>query len=177
MSEWTLGVDPGKRAGAALLAPDGGVYRWWTWTPAKGGWRVQRAIGEASKRESMYAVGGLLADNIPLHVGIVTVSLEAVQIQTARRVSGASVVTLAESAGELLGPLRTLGPVVRPRPADWAALVGGLGGHTERAYHRADSLVWHCARPTREDAGTLECLGALHEAIWIARWAQLQETP
>ena len=159
----TLGLDPGAN-GAAVLLDDLSVLSWWAWTESRGGWRVRSSQGEFRS--------GTIHD-LAMHLcrcGPLRVAVEGLYLP--RGPKAQSVLPLAESAGELIGPLRVFGTVHRPTWQTWAAQLG----LSSMAGKRSEGVVVQEARRRFEwspyPGGELT-LGeelAVCEAAWIARW-------
>jgi hypothetical protein len=168
-----LAIDPGATAGAALLDSYGAVVAWWAWSPTTTGYRVRGTgmddggLGVANMRRVGETVVRLAAWFAPQPRCVV---VERIAIHLGRRVKASSIITLAESTGELIGPLRDLGEVHRIDPATWAALCGGLGPRqTERARTAALRLRWEVEPPTLETVPNSSAFGAVFEACMMGR--------
>lgn len=162
-----LGIDPGQRGGAALL--DHGALTWWAcWRPSKGGYRVIGPGGTPLAARTLADVGAVIAPLCAPH----RIALESLHLRPGIR--AASVIGLAEGAGMLLGGLLVVlaPPVVRVSPAEWSRIIGGTGpDQTERAV-RYVRRVYPGALPTTDAAGSIESVGAIAEAVLMARFAQ-----
>jgi hypothetical protein len=165
-----LGVDPGLD-GAAVLTDGAAVIGWWTWHHLAAGKRKAERwtmAGHPELPESEWPVCGSLHDVAeeiteqvlappPYRVDVVAVE--------GLYQAGHSVITLAESAGELVGPLRCLAPIVRPRASTWRPVILGSRRWTSAEAEGAAvdqcrlRLDWH--PPTAHAA----------EAACIALWA------
>lgn len=174
-----LGVDPGA-CGAAALVSGSVVSSWWAWSPSRGGWRVRCSGAEPWRVESMHGLGERLALCVGLRgegrVPVVVEGLFAAHGNTAAaKGRRRSVVALAESCGELLGPLRlcALGEPQRPRAAEWRSAVLGVGPQTSAAAAEEYAVEW--ARRTLRwvappEGLTQAELGAVCEAAAMAVW-------
>jgi hypothetical protein len=124
-----LGVDPGREGAAVLVAPGDAPLRclgaWW-WRPVKGGWLVSDTGDREWGAATLHDVAGWIRlDTRQLARAGHRVVLEGLYVSSLDRAP--SVLALAESAGEVLGPLRGVGPVLRPTAATWRAKVLRLG--------------------------------------------------
>lgn len=172
----TLSADPGSTTGAAVLLEGETVTDWWTWTwlKAKGGrYRVRSSYGDLEV-PSMHQVATTLA---PPAVDLLVV--EGLYAPGDRsKVATQSIVPLAESAGELLGPLRGLAPeVLRPLASVWRRQLLGLppdmGAKQAEEYAVSwaqRALSW--AVPYDRWALTYAEGGALCEAACMGVWGQ-----
>lgn len=188
----TLGVDPGRTSGAAVLLDADGrtVLAWWTWCllRRKGGdaWRVTRkAPGEDLMVDALWEVGRLVAIDVSrcLGEGDPVLVVEGLFVPRARRggrpVNPQDVVPLAEATGELIGGLR-MTPAYRPLATEWRGLTLGLMARTPaadaEAYARktaAAAFDW----PKGTGPATEAERGALAEAAFIARYGWVQQKP
>lgn len=172
-----LGVDPGRAAGAALVDGRTVVWWWgWRWLEGKRGRFVlsEPAMADLELR-SLHEVARELRVG-----GASAVVLEGLFVthKRGRKAGGKrnSLVPLAESAGELLGPLRSLGPVHRPTWNEWTP----PGFSASMGSKRAEALLEQVAmREFRWDHPLPDSLPAkvrngIVEAVWMAHWGAQQ---
>ena len=130
----SVGVDPGRTNGAVVcLSPRPAaphvVLGGWAWTlrSVKQGdvWRLTDTLGRVSDHGSLHGVGEAIVSR--LGVDVYTLTLEGLYVDALKKAS--RIITLAEAAGEVVGPLRRgcVGPVRRPLASVWRGKVLRLG--------------------------------------------------
>lgn len=147
----SLGVDPGSwSGGAAVLSCVPGarpvVRAWFGWTFVKSGGGRLRYVGAGL---AVPPLGAPLFDAACILAALgpydaVVVEGLFVASGSGRRAGGrrASTVPLAESAGELLGPLRSAGPLSRPSANEWRHAVLGLPPGMAADECEARAVTW-----------------------------------
>ena len=168
-----LGADPGSRSGAAgLLDPEGKtVLAWWSWLAMPAGLRLTssaktRGKPTVSMHDRMTGLGrAIWIEAKPWDPDVVIEGLYAPRDGKAQ-----DVITLAESTGELRGALGRA-PMWRPLASTWRPLV--LCAARLRADQAERMAVTAAAAafkwPSPERPTTKVELGALSEALWIAK--------
>jgi hypothetical protein len=141
-----LGVDPGS-SGGAVERIEGRVAFVAAWTPVAAGIRLRRMTrapspADAPWREqehvvaTLWHVGRLVAGHVGYVDALVLEGLEPPGWHGGRRPGRRAVedlIVLAEGAGELLGGLRGIGPLHRPKPEEWRARIGAASVSGDRA--------------------------------------------
>lgn len=172
-----LGVDPGKEGGAVLVALGVApleVLGAWHWRPSGAAWTLTDAHGAEVQAESLHGVGvavaGVAAAVAP---GGWRVVLEGLYLDSLAKAS--RILTLAESAGEVIGPLRSLGVIDRPNASHWRAKVLRLrrGTSADAAEAYAVRCVPVLARPP--GLGALSDVGHVAEALALAYFGVVVE--
>lgn len=193
-----LGVDPGATGGAVLLDRTGTrALAAWRWRPSRSrktsDLYLQTVVGgqllEGTSRadgiervSGQHEVGQALARVALLEPYLLC--LEGLFVPRPRQGQPTgkhlgqvrSVLTLAESTGELAGPLRQgATKVLRPTAAQWRHAVLGL--HTRTSSDHAEEVALRAMRgrpPLVADLGELVGDPHVAEAACIARWGWLQ---
>jgi hypothetical protein len=126
-------VDPGHTNGGVVLAKwskkaPHTVLGAWAWVLRKrvagNVWVVTDKDGRLTECRTLNDVGGLIRESVAaLGVDSYTLTLEGLYLDQMKKAS--RIITLAESAGEIVGPLRSgsVGPVARPKASTWRAKV------------------------------------------------------
>jgi hypothetical protein len=135
-----LGVDPtGTGTGGAALRVDGAVVYVAAWTPVAAGIRLRwrkDGIDVELVVATLWHVGRLVAGHVGYVDALVLEGLEPPGWHGGRRPGRRAVedlIVLAEGAGELLGGLRGIGPLHRPKPEEWRARIGAASVSGDRA--------------------------------------------
>lgn len=133
----SLGIDPGFRSGGIVLlemtdkAPHSVVTAWaWTYRVRKAGnvWEVRDESGKLSNHDSLNSISVMVAGALSgLGVDSYTLTLEGLYLDSMKKAS--RIITLAESAGGIVGPLLagSVGEVRRPLAVTWRGKVLRLG--------------------------------------------------
>jgi hypothetical protein len=169
-----LGVDPGREGAAVLVAPGVAPLRalgaWW-WRPVRGGYEVASLGGAFGRVEALHDVGLAVAAKVrQLAPDGWRVVLEGLYVASLDRAP--SVLTLAEAAGEVLGPLRGVGPVLRPVAAAWRAKVLRLG---RVGAARAEAYAIEAVPGIVAGLGELGRVGHVAEAGCMAYYGAVME--
>ena len=171
-----LGVDPGACGAAALVEwPSRRLVRWWVWTTLERNGKpdaIRMKPGYLFEFGSVFEVGDIIANEVDDESSFVTISVEGLFS------IGQSCIPLAESCGELMGPLReaTRKPIRRPLSREWRPRILGIPATTKKGPAEAAAVRWaeglgllgpeHAALTKAER-------GALAEACAIALWGAL----
>lgn len=149
-----LGVDPGLDGGLCLR--DGDEVVWCgAWTRVVGAIRLRSSSDATERRFGSLCVLGAYVASWVRPVDIVVVEGLFAPPRWSKRASGADFAKLAEATGEILGPLRELGPVVRPLAREWRDSIGAAKLDADRA----------------EDVA----IGIARRGGWLPRWAVAEQ--
>lgn len=163
-----LGLDPGLDGGAALRV-SGVVVGTWAWTRVARGVRLRGPSGEVTL-PSLHAVGEAIAAEVGSVDRLVAEGLYYSTRPGGRRIPVEDVLRLAEAAGEVLGPLRAIAPVVlRPLQAEWSSVLGTTGLRedvAERAAMERARIEGWLPRWTAKEQGAVAEAGAM--TLWEA---------
>jgi len=128
-----LAIDPGRTGAAVLAIGDGSSIARaggaWTWRPRKHGYTLQRGCGGKVGVADLHEVACELraaAEGIEALVveGLFAPRRETGEAQGKHLARMARQLTLAQSKGEVLGPLRSLTPTLyEPMAREWRAKV------------------------------------------------------
>lgn len=166
-----LGIDPGLEGGAVLVEPGTAplvVRGAWHWRPHRGAYVLRGVTPQDGVRlASLHDVGVAIArDCADVAPDGWRVLLEGLFLHDTSR--AARILTLAEAAGEVLGPLRSRGVIERPNAARWRGKVLRLKGGTDADV--AEAYAVRCvpvlARPP--GLGALADVGHVAEALCLA---------
>lgn len=182
-----LGVDPGQHGAAALIEwPSRRLLMRWSWTPVAAGLRVRVGDGPPRARmedtlrveDSMHdAAGAMRLDVLDGVPGAVVDPRRVVVSVEGLFAHAGPAMTLAEWAGETMGPLRCLTdePIRRPMAREWRPRILGISARTTAARAEAAAIRWATAAGYLEgmDGATKAERGAVAEACAIALWGAL----
>ena len=160
-----IGIDPGYQAGAAVMMVDGRAVCCWRWSIRRrvSGpiWVLTTANGSQREVRSLTMIGEDIRQAIN--------GAEFVLVVEDLFGKGRTLQRLAESAGEVMGPLRAsaTGQPLRPGASTWRPQVLGISPRTKADEAEAAAVKW-AQRITGLDE--LASCGHTCEAACIASW-------
>ena len=188
-----LAIDPGATGAGALLAADGAtVLACWSWVERKrkagtvyaveGRWC---RLADSRELDTLHAVGAWMALQARTAdaEGYVLV-VEGLFVPRRRRGQDEgkhagqvrSTLTLAESTGMLMGPLlESSAELHRPSAGTWRPAVLGLASNVSSDI--AERVARNLVKATMQGQGRLGENPHVAEALCMARWGWVQQTP